>query len=181
MANFLARLGMGGGNYAYVTARVRAKKAKLLPAEEYNKLLLRDASDIARALQEGAYKQDIDALAARYRGAELVERATRAHMGRVYGEVQGFASGELATMIAYYLARYDLYNVKTILRGKFARVKAEEILAETIPAGSLAPRLEELVRLERVEGVVEALQGTPGKRVLAPLVAGPQPANMGGA
>src|SRR5919201_622335 len=59
---FLSRLGIGGGNYAYVAARVRVKKAKLLPADEYARLLARDANEIARALQEGAYKGDIDAL-----------------------------------------------------------------------------------------------------------------------
>ena len=180
MAGFLARLGIGSGagNYPYVTARVRAKKAKLLPKEEYNKLLARDLPEIARALQEGNYKQDIDALAARYRGAELIERATRAHVGRIYAQVLGFATGELATMIAVYLARYDVYNVKTVLRGKFARARPEEILNETIPAGGLAPRLDELARLERVEDVVAALRGTPWHRPLAEATEGRQLTNL---
>ncbi len=163
MAYLLARLGFQShsGNYAYVTARVRAKKTHLLPPDQYQKLLARDASEIARALQEGQYKNEIDDLASKYRGAELVERATRLNLGRVYSQVQGFAKGELAVAISVYLGRYDVYNVKTILRGKFARVAPEKILSETIPAGSLAPRLEELVRLERMEDVAEALRQTP--------------------
>ena len=178
MANVFERLGLGGGNYAYVTARVRAKKATLLPPDEYNKLLARDASDIARALQEGTYKAEIDALAAKYRGAELVERATRLKLGRVYSEVQGFAKGELALMISQYIARYDVYNLKTILRGKFAKAKVEEILAETIPAGSLAPRLDELARIERMEDLPQALQGTPWRRVLQPILEGRTLSNL---
>jgi V/A-type H+-transporting ATPase subunit C len=170
---FLSRLGLGGGaNYAYVSARVRAKRAKLLPAEEYARLLARDASEIARALQEGTYKADIDALAGRYRGAELVERATRNHLGRVYEEVRGFATGELAAMIGMYLARYDLQNLKTILRAKFARARPEETATELVPAGALAPRLDELVRIERIEDLPQALQGTPWRRVLQPLLEG---------
>lgn len=169
MANLLARLGFGGqsGNYAYVTARVRAKKTQLLPPDQYQKLLARDASEIARTLQEGEYKQDIDELASKYRGAELIERATRLNQGRVYAQIQRFAKGELALAISMYLGRYDVYNIKTILRGKFAHVAPEKVVAETIPAGSLAPRLEELARLERMEDVGEALRNTPwGKEIL---------------
>ena len=167
MANFLTRLVGGGGNYAYVTARVRAKKNQLLTADQYPKLLARDASEIARTLQEGQYKAEIDELAARHRGADLVERATRLHLGRVYGQVLGFATGELALMIAAYLGRYDAQNVKTVLRGVFAKARPEEILEETIPAGALAPRLPELARLERLEDVAVALRGTPLGPVLA--------------
>lgn len=178
MAGFLTGRFGGGGNYAYVTARVRAKKTQLLPADEYPKLLARESSEIARTLQEGQYKGEIDELAARYRGAELVERATRLNLGRTYAQVLSFATGELATTIAAYLARYDVYNVKTILRGKFARSRPEDILDETIPAGSLLPRLPELARLERIDDVVEALRGTPFHRVLAEHTEGRQLANL---
>lgn len=181
MANFLARMFGGsssGGNYAYVTARVRAKKNQLLGADAYPKLLAREASEIARALQEGQYKSEIDELAARHRGAELVERATRLNLGRTYGQIQGFATGGLALTIAAYLARYDVYNVKTVLRGKFAKAKPEDILDETIPAGMLAPRLAELTRLESMQDVVDALRGTPFHRVLVEHTEGKQVANL---
>lgn len=181
MVNLLARMrGFGGkaGNYAYVTARVRAKKNLLLPQEQYAKLLARDASEIARALQEGQYKAEIDELASRYRGAELVERATRLSLGRVYGQIQGFSTGALQGMITLYLGRYDVYNVKTILRGKFARASSDEIVDETIPAGVLAPRLEALSRLETMDEVVAALRGTPFHRVLQAQVEGRQLTNL---
>jgi V/A-type H+-transporting ATPase subunit C len=178
MSNFLTRLMGGGGNYAYVTARVRAKKNQLLEADAYPKLLAREASEIARTLQEGQYKAEIDELAARHRGAELVERATRLNLGRTYGQILHFASGELALTIAAYLARYDVYNVKTILRGKFAGARPEDILDETIPAGSLTPRLPELSRLERIDDVVEALRGTPFHRVLVKNTEGRQLSNL---
>ncbi len=168
----------GGGNYAYVSARVRAKRAALLPAEEYPKLLLRDANELARYLQEGTYKAEIDELAGRYRGAELVERATRLKLGRVYSQVLGFATGELQVMIAQYLGRYDAANVKTILRGKFAGVRPEEILAETVPTGTLADRLEELCRLDAIEAVVDALKGTPWGKVLAAQTEGRTVSNL---
>jgi len=160
------------GNYPYVTARVRAKKESLLPREEYSKLLVRDASEIARALQERTYKAEIDELAAKYRGAELVERATRLHLGNVYEQIHGFATGELAVIIGEYLGRYDVYNVKTVLRGIFSRSTAEHILEDTIPAGNLRHRLPELARMTSLEDVARALTGTPYGSVILPLVEG---------
>lgn len=180
MANFLTRLvgAKSAGNYAYVTARVRAKKNQLLTPDQYPKMLARDASEIAKALQEGAYKAEIDELASRYRGAELVERATRLNLGRTYAQIQGFATGELAESIGLYLARYDVQNVKTILRGKFSGASPEEILAETIPAGTLAARLPELSRVENVEALGEALRGSGWGKIVREHAEGRQLTNL---
>ena len=65
------------GNYPYVTARVKAKKPKLLRKDDYLKLVQSSPAEIARSLQEGHYKREVDELAAKYRGATLVEMATR--------------------------------------------------------------------------------------------------------
>src|SRR5439155_1365262 len=131
MANLLARLGLGTGNYAYVTARVRAKKAKLLPADEYARLLARDASEIARTLQEGTYKAEIDSLAARYRGAELVERATslmeaenaldHAYYEDLLASVprRGAANRAFGEWVRNEI---DVTNLKTLFRLRFAGV-----------------------------------------------------------
>src|SRR5437879_7143585 len=48
------------GNYPYVTARVRAKKAALLSPDVYERMLQMEIPQIARVLSEGAYKTEID-------------------------------------------------------------------------------------------------------------------------
>src|SRR5438876_185303 len=47
------------GNYPYVTARVRAKKAALLSQDTYERMLQMEIPQIARVLSEGAYKAEI--------------------------------------------------------------------------------------------------------------------------
>lgn len=152
----------GAGNYAYVNARVRAKKAFLLPPETYPKLVARDLSEIARTLQEGQYQSDVDALAAKYRGAQLIERATLQNLGRTYDEILAFSDGELRTMLGLYVQRYDVANLKTILRGKFGGSPGDEIVSELVPLGSI-PRaeLEALARVDTLEEVLEAIAETP--------------------
>lgn len=152
----------GSGNYAYVNARVRAKKAFLLPPETYPKLIARDLPEIARTLQEGQYQAEIDELAARYRGAELIERATRLNLGRVYDQILGFSEGELRTMLALFMQRYDVQNLKTVLRGRFGGSPAADIVSELVPLGTI-PRaeLEALAASETLEDVLEAISKTP--------------------
>ena len=151
-----------GGNYAYVNARVRARSASLLPPETYPKLVARDLPEIARALQEGRYQKEIDELAGKYRGAELIDRATRLHLGRTYDEILSYSEGELRSMLALYMERYDVQNLKTIIRGKFGGSSTQEILNELLPLGTLPRReLERLASHESLEDVLSAIAKTP--------------------
>lgn len=155
------------GNYPYVTARVKAKKPKLLRRDDYLKLLNSSPSEIARFLQEGHYKKEIDELGGKFRGARLVEMGTRLNLSRSYSELIGYASGELQRLILLYLQRYDVYNIKTVVRGKLAGVKDEEIESQLIPAGALrADELAQLARLGHVDEVVERL----GRSLYGPLL-----------
>ncbi|MBI4393261.1 MAG: ATP synthase A1 subunit C [Euryarchaeota archaeon] len=162
-----------GGNYAYVTARVRAKKTFLLPSDTYPKLLARDVHEIARTLQEGQYKREIDELGGRFAGAQLVEMATRLNLARQYASILSWSSGELRGMVELYLQRYDVYNIKTILRGKFAGVPDEEIGRNLVPAGQLTvENLDGLAKLASLADVIDALRETPYGASLGDYVAG---------
>ncbi|MFQ5986497.1 MAG: ATP synthase A1 subunit C [Thermoplasmata archaeon] len=156
------RLPIDRGNYPYVTARVKAKKSLLLSPETYERLLQMDVPQIARFLGEGQYHDEMLALGARYDGVDLVEMATRNNLAQVFTQILGFSEGSLRDMIGHYLDRWDVWSVKTILRGKFYGATAEEILEDVIAAGSLdLAFLERLVSLEKIEEVVEALEDTP--------------------
>lgn len=160
----LAGLGRAlmGGNYPYVSARVKARKPKLLRKDDFIKLLNASTAEIARMLQEGHYKREVDELGSKYRGAALVEMATRLNLSRSYTEVTGYATGELQQLLLLYLQRYDVWNIKTILRGKLAGVRDEEIESQLIPAGALrSDELGQLVRLGSVDEVIERLSKTP--------------------
>lgn len=157
----------GGGNYPYVTARVRAKKANLLPRDTYPKLLARDVNEIARTLQEGEYGAEIDHFAGKASGALLIERATRLNLGRTYAQLLDISEGELKTMIGLYLERYDVVNLKTLVRGKFAGAPAEDISAEFVPVGSIPlARLEAMARLETLGDVLAQLSDTSFGRAI---------------
>lgn len=173
-SGFLGRI-RGGSNYPYVTARVRAKKTKLVPREEYKKLVAMDAHEIARYLEEGEYKSQVLDLADKYSGALLVETATRLNLSETYRDIVDLSRGELKQLLLLYLQRYDVYNVKTVLRGRFAGASEDEITRTLIPAGALSvDELGELTRLAGFPEVLEALKRTPYGAVLADAPAAPE-------
>ena len=152
----------GGSNYAYVTARVRAMKTDLLPTDTYPKLLARDVHEIGRFLQEGRYRDDVDALAGRFSGARLIELATRRNMGRDYERVLSFCRGEARALLALYLQRYDIFDAKTVLRGVSSRARAEEIRENLLPGGTVPDTLfEQAMTAGGLDEAVDVLVTAP--------------------
>ncbi len=161
------RLPIELGNYPYVTARVKAKKSLLLPKDTYDKLLQMSIPGIARFLGEGQYGEEILGLGTRYSGVDLIERATRNNLAKVFTQIIEFSEGPLRDMISRFLDRWDMWNIKTLIRGRFYGATEEDIADDLIPAGSLSKEfLDRLVATEKVEDVVEALEGTIYGRVL---------------
>ncbi|MGI0148508.1 MAG: V-type ATPase subunit, partial [Thermoplasmata archaeon] len=149
------------GNYPYVTARVRAKKSALLSADVYERMLLMEIPQIARILGEGAYKAEILALAAKASGVDLIELATSRNLAAVFAQIIGFSEGELRQMIAWYLDRFDVQNIKTIVRGKLFGASAAEIQEDLVPAGSMKESfLQALIELPTLDEVFDKLEGT---------------------
>lgn len=155
------RLPFETGNYPYVTARVKAKRASLLPQETYERLLLMELPEIARFLGEREYKAQMLALGAKYSGVDLIEYAVSRNLSETYNRIYDFSEGNLRAMIGRYLDRYDLENVKTIVRAKIYGASAEEVEEDLIPAGSFGEDfLDGLVEMPTLEAVFDELSGT---------------------
>lgn len=147
--------------YAYITGRVRAMKTKLIPHEMYQRMLGMEIPEITRYLEETQYKEEIDSMAKDYSGAELVEYATFANLAKTYRKLLQVSIDEPQFLILEYLRRWDIWNIKTILRGKFHGASEEEIMKYLVPAGELDLEfLEGLAKKERVEEVIQAFDGT---------------------
>ncbi|MCX8207136.1 MAG: V-type ATP synthase subunit C [Methanothrix sp.] len=147
--------------YAYITGRVRAMKTKLIPNEMYARMLNMDIPEIARYLEETQYKEEIDALAKDYSGAELIEHATFANLAKTYRKLLEVSIDEPQFLILEYLRRWDVWNIKTILRGKFYGASDSEIMKYIVPAGELDREfLEGLAKKDSINDVIAAFEGT---------------------
>ena len=158
------------GNYPYVTARVRAKKAALLSPDVYERMLQMEIPQIARVIGEGAYKAEVLALASKASGVDLIELATSRNLAAVFTQIIGFSEGELRQMIGWYLDRFDVQNIKTIVRGKTFGASPTEISEDLVAAGSMKESfLQALIELPTLDDVFDRLEGTIYAQALAAL------------
>jgi len=146
------------GNYAYACARVRAKKSALLGKDTFLKFLMMDLNEIGRFLGETNYETEMSELGARYEGVTLIELGTSRNLARIYKEILGFSQGELRDMVVSYLNRWDQWNVKTILRGKYYGATVDEVREDLVPAGKLKEEdLNVLLSMGSISEILDAL------------------------
>ena len=149
----------GSSNYPYAVTRVRAMKSKLLPKESYPRLLNMGIDEITRFIQESEYKNDVDELAMKYSGGDLAEHALNRNLALTYDKLARITSGELNDLIVEYLRRYDIWNIKTLLRGKLFNASVEDILESLIAAGEFTyTSMSELAAKSTYQEVIEALK-----------------------
>lgn len=151
----------GSSNYAYLATRVRAMKSKLLPRETYPRLMNMGISAITRLIEETEYKQDIDELARTYSGVDLIEHGLNRNLAETFTKLIKISEGEPNYLIIEYLKNYDVWNIKTILRGKYYNASPNEIKEDLVSAGQLNYTfLSELAGKESYIEVILALEGT---------------------
>lgn len=154
--------------YAYITGRVRAMKTKLIPGEMYPRMMAMDFSEIARYLEETQYKDEIDALSKDYSGVELIEHATFANLAKTYRKLLEVSIDEPSFLILEFLRRWDIWNIKTLIRGKFYGASDADIVKYLVPAGELSEEfLTELSKKESVQEIISAFDGTDYASALA--------------
>ncbi|MDR2698819.1 MAG: ATP synthase A1 subunit C [Candidatus Methanoplasma sp.] len=140
------RRNRGKGNYAYTVARVKAKKSLLMKEDDYDKMLMMTVPEISRYISEAGYSKEMTDLAGRLSGINLLEHATYLNMAKVFGSILLSSTGELYEMVSAYLDKWDVWNLKVILRGKSYGLDADGIREDLVPAGRLgAESLEKLV------------------------------------
>ena len=149
------------GNYEYVTARVRSRRASLFDDDDYRKLIRMGPGEIARFMEETEYETEMNALGARHSGVDLVEYALNRNLAKHFEDLLRFSEGRLYDLVARYLRKFDAWNIKTVLRGIYSGASPEEIETDLIQAGELSgDRLERLTAAESIEDAVEQLSGT---------------------
>ena len=143
------------GNYAYAVARVKAKKAGLMGNDAYQKMLLMSLPEISRFISESGYAKEITELTGKFDGINLIEHATYMNMARLLNGILDLTTGELHDTLAAYLEKWDIWNLKVILRGKSFGIDVDNLREDLVPAGNLdSSALEKLIALETEEDVL---------------------------
>lgn len=147
----------GGKDYGYANARIRGMRSRLLDKAFLDGLIA--APDVQRLIQDLSdteYGPDLEDALIHGRGAPQVDDALKANMIRTFRKVQGFLNEEALYLLATLLGRWDVFNIKTILRGKHMHLSTEEIAEGLLPTGQLSlVDLEALAMQDDVRAVVD--------------------------
>ena len=147
-------------DWGYINARMRGMKSRLLDHHTLDNLILQpDLDSLIGELEKTPYRDDIIEAKGRYSGMTCIEYALRKNFVRTFRKILAFAKEEEAEQyIRIFLHRWDVQNIKTILRGKNIHVTNEEILECLVPAGELdEATLTELVRQQDPRTVIDLL------------------------
>lgn len=148
-----------GRDYGYSNARIRGMRARLMAPQQLDNLM--DAADLGRLIQmllDSDYKDDIEAGIIKGRTPAVMDEAMRKNMVRTFQKVNGMLNAEAYELVSTLLGRWDLFNIKSIVRGKHMHLPAEDIEDNLYPVGVLsAVDLHLLAGLEDVRAVVDTL------------------------
>jgi V/A-type H+-transporting ATPase subunit C len=146
--------------YDYVNARIKGMKSRLLAPPVFETLILKpDVESIIAELENTAYKQEIERATVQYSGITCIEVALRKDFTNAFRKILGFMKEDTAEKyIKILLSRWDIQNIKTILRGKNIHMTSAEIVECLVPAGQLDDiTLIELIRQPDVKAVIDLL------------------------
>lgn len=144
----------------YVNARIKGMKRNLLHPSIYEALILKpDVESIITELGTTSYKEEIEKASVQYDGINCIEVALRKDLTHAFRKILGFMRGdESEKYIKILLGRWDVQNIKTILRGKNIHVPSAEIHECLVPAGELdETTLIELIKQPDVKAVIDLL------------------------
>ena len=147
-------------DYGYINARMRGMKSRLLDRRALDDLVfLPDIESLIADLEKTPYKDEIIEAKVKYSGVLCIEYALRKNFTRTFQKILAIVKeDEAERYITIFLHRWDVQNIKTILRGKYIHVTNEEILDCLVPAGELdEATLIELIRQPDVRAVIDML------------------------
>lgn len=125
-------------DYGYINARVKMMRGALLENRHLDEAVgATSYSEYLRVLSETSIREDLGDATAQGAGLSELDAALSHNLFRVVRKVQSLANGQAKKEIDVLIARWDLLNIKTLVRGVLTGRSPQDILAGLIPAGTI--------------------------------------------
>lgn len=149
-------------DFGYINARVRGLKSRLLGSEFYAQALGdSDFEAFLATLSQTDYMAELEEAQSRESGLTAVDQALARNFWRITRSILSFTDGWPHELVSLLLMKYDLANVKSIIRAKHAGRSAEEARSALLPAGKLKPAvLEQMAQASDVPAVAQVLSAS---------------------
>lgn len=159
-------------DYGYANARVRGMRSHLLKKDFFMRLVeAPDLESVLSLMGQTIYRREVnEAVVVRPEDPDY-DRAFSFNLIASFRKIHDAIGGEGYQLVAILLSKYDLLNVKTILRGKRSGATPSEITNLLIPVGSL--RMDTLEKMAQQRELRDVITFMAGQQVpySSPLVA----------
>lgn len=143
-------------DYGYVNARVRGMRAHLLNKDFFKKLVEADSFDSLQGLlEQTVYRREINEAFLTNPENPDYDQALNMNLTASLKTVHDACGGEARRLVDILLSRYDVQNIKAVLRGKQGHARPSEILSTLVPVGGILP--ETLERMAQETDVAEVI------------------------
>jgi V/A-type H+-transporting ATPase subunit C len=159
-------------SYEYLNTRVRVMLARLLAPQQFLALLeLRELPQLITALGDTDYAPELERSSVEFSGYELIENALIAHGQRVFQKLLTIAPEGPRQLLEIVLERFEVFNLKTIVRGLHAGAPAKEVARSLYPSLLFSQTFyTELLQRGTLRDMLDYLLST-GNRYYKPLAA----------
>lgn len=145
--------------YEYGNTRLRAMRSRLFDRAGYADMMAAGSLDRMLAiLADTAYASDVEAALVRSRGLDRLDRALRSNLARSLRKMASFYEGRPRELVDVLLGRWDLRNLRALIRAVGATPSIQDLSPLLVPAGRLdAGELDELATQASVTSLVDLL------------------------
>ena len=146
-----------GNDYGYANARLRGMRSRLLERPFLDSLIEEPTvTRLVQDLSETEYGPYLEESLIHGLDATNVDVALKNNMVYTFQKIMGFLNPEAAYLVTTLLGRWDIFNIKTILRAKHHHLSLDELRQGLLPAGELSPTdLDALASVDDIRAVVD--------------------------
>lgn len=143
----------------YGNTRVRVRAGRLLDIDDYRELMGSSSLEaMLGRLASGPYGAAVERSLSRHGGLRRLDEAVRSHLSRQLSDVLSFYSGEIAERLRLYEARWDIRNIRSILRSLADASTGERSTPLLVSTGTLDDAaLDEIAGRGDVRSAVDLL------------------------
>jgi V/A-type H+-transporting ATPase subunit C len=158
-------------DHGYLYARLRGMKSHLLTGQDYQRLVAAPGlKEVMEILNGTPLKSSLETALIRYQGIQALEAAVLGDYAEACRTVLRSSRGEERVLVGILLGRWDVFNVKTLLRARGGTGSPADPGPSLVPAGELDhTALAELARQQDARGISDLL-ATWGSPLADPLV-----------
>jgi len=163
---YLVKYLIDNAPYAYVNARVRSMEARLLDDHRLNELIEAGSlEEVVGLLEDTDYGRYISTTS---KDPFSIEKSLDMHLAHIYKTLAEISPEKSKKILELFEKKYDVKNIKTILRAKYVGLDSESTFKMLIPLGTIPEnKLRELCESKTVEEVVNGLEGTEYGKILS--------------